>query len=508
MPHRSVQRRLRHSLHRLVQGSPLGRSPRPEAFPSELSRRASGRAVPALADWLAGGAVLGLILGLVLTLSTPAQGGGGTPGAEAPNVLIVTIDTLRTDRLSAYGYERPTSPKIDRLLDRGARFTDARTPEPLTNPALSSMITALYPHEHGGTRNGLKMRRGLPSLPGLLADRGYQTAAFVGNWTLRDRVSGLGEHFETYEEVLTQKRWFGLFKGEADAADLTDQALAWLDSHGGRRRPFLLWVHYVEPHAPYVFHEQFAERLGIEASHGKPSKSDRYDTEIAFVDQEVGRLLEAVETNPRLDGRTVIVFASDHGESLGEHGYWGHGRNLHEPNLHIPFGVTWPGRIEPRVIDDPASLIDTAATVLGLLDDQVPELQTPPLFHGSDWSPVLLGRGQADPERTTWFQAHKGAVLTAREAENARSTGLLEVGLMARGMKEILDVESETLKVYDLGEDPAELQPLVHGEAPTSDELATWYQQVTTGLEKAGTFPPPALDDESVQQLKALGYGG
>ncbi|HYG64404.1 MAG TPA: sulfatase-like hydrolase/transferase, partial [Thermoanaerobaculia bacterium] len=132
-------------------------------------------------------ALLGLA-GLLLPAIPGAQ-----PRAASqrfPNVLIVTVDTLRADRLSSYGYRRPTSPAIDKLLASGARFTQARTVEPLTNPALCSMFTSTYPHENGATRNGLRMRRGLPSAAATLGKRGYRTAAFVGNWTLRDEISG------------------------------------------------------------------------------------------------------------------------------------------------------------------------------------------------------------------------------------------------------------------------------------------------------------------------------
>jgi arylsulfatase A-like enzyme len=454
--------------------------------------------------WIAGSAVLAVslavALGLLTAPSTTAEVGRKARSSKEPppNVLIVTIDTLRADRLSSYGYDRPTSPAIDRLLARGARFTQARTVQPLTNPALSSMITSRYPHEHGGTRNGLRMRRGLSSLPKLLADQGgYLTAAFVGNWTLRDRVSGLGEHFQVYREVLSKKRWFGLFRGEADGRDLTDAALEWLAAHGAKRRPFLLWVHYVEPHAPYVFHEQYAERLGLGDD---PDKSDRYDTEIAFADEQVGRLVAALEAQPGLARRTLVIFAADHGESLGEHDYWGHGRNLYEPGLHIPFGMVWPGHIPPQVLDAPALLVDVAPTVLGMMG-----LRAPEAFHGQDWSGVFAGSRPAPTERTTWFQAHRGAVLTAEDAKNARSNGLLEVGLVARGLKEILDVDSSEMRVYDLRRDPGETAPLADGIEPP-DGLLAWHETVTTGLESSGNLPPPALGQEDVERLRALGY--
>src|SRR6185295_11892589 len=116
--------------------------------------------------------------------------------AERPNVLLLTVDTLRADRLSGLGYGRPTSPHIDRLLREGVSFRAARTVEPLTTPSLTSMLTSREPHSHGATRNGLRLRPGLASLPTLLRAAGYDTAAFVGNWTLRHKLSGLGEHFE------------------------------------------------------------------------------------------------------------------------------------------------------------------------------------------------------------------------------------------------------------------------------------------------------------------------
>jgi arylsulfatase A-like enzyme len=448
--------------------------------------------------------VLGL-LGLATLVARPDHSWAdpavplGSPEDALPNVLLLTIDTLRSDRLSAYGYHRPTSPHLDRLLAGGARLTQARTVEPLTNPALTSLITARYPHEHGGTRNGLRMRPGLDSLPKLLSRRGYQTAAFVANWTLRDRISGLGEHFGTYEEVLTKRRWFGLFKGEADAADVTDAALAWLADYGGRRRPFLLWVHYVDPHAPYQLHKEFAPRLGL-GGRGSLSKSDRYDTEVAFVDHHVGRLLAAIEDQPRLARRTLVVFTADHGESLGEHGYWGHGRNLHEPGLRIPMGFTWADRIRPQVIDSPALILDVAPTVLSLLG-----LPPEEGFRGHDWGGVFAG-GAAPAERVTWFQAHRGAVVTAEEAKNPRLGGLLEVGLLKAGMKEILDIGDLRVRLFDLHRDPAEARNLKDGEREPSDQLEEWRETVVAGLTRTGSFPPPALDPESLEQLRALGY--
>ncbi len=416
--------------------------------------------------------------------------------ARHPDIIIITVDTLRVDRVSAYGYKRPTTPNVDTLLKRGVRFTQARVPEPLTAPSMTSMVTSLYPHEHGATRNGLRMRQGLASLPSILRHHGYETAAFVGNWTLKDQLSGLAEHFASFNEVFTRKRWFGLLFGEATAEDLTTEALAWIDEHLDRsRRPFLVWVHYVEPHAPYRFQSELAPGLGI-GKGDQQTRGDRYDTEIAFVDRSIGELLAGIETTSR---PTLIHFASDHGESLGEHDYWGHGRHLYDATLHIPLGFAWQGEIEPRVIDTPASLLDLGPTTLGLLG-----LPVPTLFRGYDWSPVLAGETPAPVERVTLHQAHKGAV-QGDGGKNARRQGLLAVGRIADHRKEILRVRSKRLRIFDLSRDVPEVADLAEATEPTS-ELSDWLLQVREGLAASDELPPPSLDQESIEQLRALGY--
>ncbi|HEX7185627.1 MAG TPA: sulfatase [Thermoanaerobaculia bacterium] len=417
-------------------------------------------------------------------------------------MLIVTIDTLRADRLSAYGYRRPTSPNLDRLLASGVRFTQARTVEPLTNPALCSMFTSLHPHEHGATRNGLRLRPDATSVARVLNRRGYRSAAFVGNWTLRNGISGIGDHFDLYDEVLSRKRWLGMFKGEATAEDLTDAALEWLGGHReDSRRPFLLWVHYVEPHAPYRLQEDFAPKLGVRAS-GEVSKSDRYDTEIAFADHHLGRLLAMVERDPALAANTLIVFAADHGESLGEHSYWGHGRNLYEPTLRIPLGFVWPGRIRPGVVSSSALNIDVAPTVLGLAG-----LPVPGTFRGYDWSGVLQGEAPAPRDRVVWFQAHKGAVLSAQEATNARRRGLLEVGVLfeAGWRKEIFRLPEKKRWIFDLAADPREARNLAKGGA-LSGPLQGWMADLRKGLAASDRIAKVEVDPESAAKLRALGY--
>ncbi|MDY7092677.1 MAG: sulfatase [Acidobacteriota bacterium] len=423
------------------------------------------------------------------------------PPPRFPNVLVITVDTLRTDRVSAYGYHRKTSPALDRLIQQGARFDEARCVEPLTGPSLASMLTSVHPHDHGATRNGLAVRPGLTSLGTVLGQRGYRTAALVSNWTLRSRLSGLDEHFEEYVEVFTRKRWFGLMNSEATAEDVTTEASQWIRDHAENqgRRPFLAWVHYVEPHAPYRLHEEQAERLRLGG--GELSKSDRYDTEVGFVDQAIGELLATVEElYPK--NRTVVVFASDHGENLGEHGYWGHGRHLWEENLRIPLSITWPGTIPPQVVRAPSTNLDIAPTVLGLIGLPIPEG-----FQGLDWTPILHGDQEQPLQRTTHHQAHRGAVHSPKDEDRARRKGLLEVAIVEGQRKEVLRIKgNDKHRAYDLSTDPGEQKNLVTQSSEASATLATWLGQVNEGLTAADNLPAPALDEESREQLRALGY--
>lgn len=414
-----------------------------------------------------------------------------------PSVLLITVDALRPDRLSCYGYQRPTSASIDQLLARGARFEQARTIEPLTNPSLTSLMTSLPPHIHGATRNGLCMRPGLASLPKQLHAHGWQTAGFVSNWTLKNKVSRLGEHFDVYEGIFTRRRWFGLFNREATARDVTERAGSWLEDRD-RSRPFFLWLHFVEPHAPYVFHKSAAKALEIS---GKPSKRDRYDTEVHWVDAEIGRFLKYMKSLPEASNM-IIVFGADHGESLGEHGYWGHGRHLYENSLRIPLGFVWPGRIRPMTVKNPATILDLAPTILDLVG-----VEAPRSFTGLSWAGKLLDTGASPQEETMCFQAHRGAVLVKHQSDRARGSGLLAVGVIHGDIKEVLDLrKNKTHLIFDLKEDPHETRNL-HGQAHgSSDELMSCFLKITQGLGNLPDLADSRLDDESRAQLKALGY--
>lgn len=421
---------------------------------------------------------------------------------ETPNILLISIDTLRADRMSSYGYSRNTSPNLDRLLGSGAKYTQARTVEPLTAPALASMLTSLEPQEHGSTRNGLRVREDLPSLPRILRRQGFRVSAFVGSWTLRDKLWGMASHFDDFEDVLTRARWYGLVKKEANAEDINERALAWLEEHRANNpsRPFFAWVHYVEPHAPYRMQREFLDQLGPSPDGDLYSSKSRYDSEIAYVDYHAMDLIEQIRTLYPGES-TLILLVSDHGESLGEHDYWGHGRNLYENTLHIPMGVVWPGRIEPMSIEAPAMITDLAPTVLGLL-----RLDVPDFFQGFDWTGVLTNQEDADNGRVTTYQAHKGSVSPKEEQERLRQRGLLQVGRIEGGRKEIVRIPNKRRWVFDLGNDPMEEIDLASPQLAPSESLQSWLETVQAGLLVSDELPPPSLSEEDVEALKALGY--
>ena len=436
----------------------------------------------------------GLFVGLVM------MGVAGGAFAEKPRaVVIITVDALRADRLSTYGYPRPTSPAIDAIIGDGLRFDAARTSEPLTNPSMCSMLTGVEPQSHGATRNGLRMRQGLESLPKVLAGEGWRTAAFVSNWTLKDKVSRLGEHFEEYVEVFTRRRWFGLLNSEATGEDVTDEVLEWV-ADGIRSKstaPTMIWAHYVEPHAPYRFHAEYAERLGI--TDKDPKRSDRYDTEVAAVDAAIGRLIDGLEEHFAPD-EMILVFAADHGESLGEHDYWGHGRYLYEPSLRIPLGIRWKGTVEQRVISRQATLLDLGPTILQLLGLDVPEE-----FSGISWASAARGRELPD-ERVICYQAHKGAVHGEHDQDRKRSKGLLSVGVVHESRKEVLRVKNNSHMLFDLTADRQELLSLVIENGPPSDSLLECLGTISEGLGALDRLASKKLDDETIEQLRALGY--
>ena len=261
-----------------------------------------------------------------------------------PNILLVTIDTLRADRV-----QRRLTPTLDALAEAGLRFTRARTAVPLTLPSHVTIMTGLLPNEHGVRKNGERLAPTVPTLAGRLQAAGYKTGAFVGAYVLDSRF-GLARGFDRYDDrVRRNPESIERLEAERRGSEVVDAATAWL---ADVTTPFFLWVHLYDPHAPYQPPPEFRARAG-----GNP-----YDGEIAYADAQVGRLLELVRKRG-LESSTIVAAAGDHGEGLGEHGEDTHGMLAYDSTLHVPLILKGPG-VSARTVVAPVTLVDLASSLL------------------------------------------------------------------------------------------------------------------------------------------------
>ena len=432
-----------------------------------------------------------LLVALLALLAAPAA------AAQRPNVLLISVDTLRADALTCYGYEREITPHVDALAARGVLHTDTLTTIGKTGPAFASLFTSLYPPTHGARRNGVPLRHDVPTLAEILGQAGYQSAAFISNWTLRKNLAAVDRGFDHYDQEFTRKRnIFGA--AERDAPSVIAATLQWLTSDRDRDRPLFLWVHFSEPHDPYDRHEGFAVPRPPASERTKGwQKRWRYASEVAYTDHMIGTLLESVADDlPPSD--TLVLFVADHGESLGEHGYWGHGKNTMWPNLTIPLVLAGPGVPAGRRVEGPASIVDVLPTMLELLSLAPPD-------HMEGMSLVASWREGLPDDRRRFTFADRHTVLGQDARENFEHP--LEISLVTRGVKTIYDFEARRARFFDLRRDPDEINPLesppVTATPPLYRQLAGWYRDLPKYLGSEGK-----LSDEDLAQLKSLGYVG
>jgi len=434
--------------------------------------------------------------------------------AEPPNILLITIDTLRADHLSCYGYPLRTTPNIDRLAGQGVRFERAYTPIPLTGPAHISLFTGRYPQEHGARINGLAHddKARLLFWPQILRRYGYRNAAFVSAWPLAGRLSRLDELFDHYDEELNRSyQWLNSSRW---AEDVTPKAIAWLRT--AAHRPFLLWVHYFDPHSPYRYRREFGRlaRIGrakrAAMSEEMRERVARYDSEIAYTDHHVGKLLEALEALD-LARSTLVVLLSDHGESLGEHGYVGHGRHLYENIVRIPLILRWPGIIAAgKVVEGAVSLVDVAPTIIELAIERFHgPLNIHALFSGRSFAKALEPGGMPPQERLIRHITFGGKKGFWPRWLSFLWTDLddrpLRIGLLAGSRKLIYSPQSGSLEIYDLGRDPQELLPT------RPARKSPLYQTETARLEQwlestAGAAGENRMTERDLRVLRSLGY--
>jgi arylsulfatase A-like enzyme len=390
--------------------------------------------------------------------------------AKGANVVLLTLDTTRADRLGAYGYEKARTRALDRLAREGILYADAVSPVPMTLPAHASILTGLDPRNHGVRHNGqYRLEDSVTTLAEVLAENGYETAAFVSGFVLDSRY-GLAQGFEHYDdriEPLPGQPFSGL--GERSAAAVTDAALAWFASRVAER-PLFFWVHYYDPHADYRPPEEFRE-------------GDPYDGEIAYMDSQIARLVEAIETA----GEPVLVIAAgDHGEGFGEHSEYGHSRLLYETTQRVPLLLWSPGAISGGGIvnDAVVGLVDVFPTVLDLLGLPEPG--------GIDGVSLRLARESGD--RTLYLET------LAPYLDN----GWAPLHALRRHRDKYILAPKE--EYYDLGSDPGELRNLYRDGETTAlaSDLAARLADDPSPEAIADAASKP--DSEAMKKLQALGY--
>jgi arylsulfatase A-like enzyme/Tfp pilus assembly protein PilF len=420
---------------------------------------------------------------LVAAGTLVACGDRGVPPAyprASLDLVLVTLDTVRADRLPAYGYAGIATPALDALGREGVRFANAATTVPFTLPAHSSILTGLYPPRHGVRENvGYVLPETVPTLAERLGEAGYATAGFVSAFVLDGRW-GIGRGFETYLDDFDPEALEGanLASAQRDGAETTAAAIAWLDERPADR-PFFLWLHLYEAHDPYTPPEPFASRYP-----GRP-----YEAEIAYVDELVGRLTTALATRG-LASTTAVVVTGDHGEGLGDHDEQFHGFFVYDTTVRVPLLLRLPGgELAGRVVETAVSHVDLVPTFLELAG-----LAPAPDLDGT--SLLELAAADADPTRAVYSES---------------LYPLLHYGwapLRALRRSDRKYIAAPLPELYQASADPGESRNEIRTERAEATRLARELEDLRARLDAAApTAPGPAdLDEEALARLAALGY--
>jgi choline-sulfatase len=390
-----------------------------------------------------------------------------------PNLLLVTVDTVRADHVGAYGDRSAETPNLDRLAREGVRFDQADSAAPLTLPSHATILSGLLPPHHGLRNNGAgRFPADRETLGTRLSAAGYRTGAFVGAFVLDHRY-GLARGFDVYDdEIPRDPDSPATLEAERPGSAVVDRALSWLD-RGEEDRPFFAWVHLYDAHAPYLPPEPFRSRHA-----GSP-----YDGEVASVDHQVGRLLDWLDRRG-LASSTVVAVAADHGEGLGEHGERTHGFFLYEATLRVPLLLRAPERIASgRVVRAAVGLVDLAPTLAGLL-------RIPPLpGDGRDLSAALTSK--SEPVPADYYAETRYPTLF----------GWSPISALRRERVKLIEAPREEL--FDLSADAGETNNLLAPGARRADlesRIAT-FQKGSREI-----APLHKTDAEAAAKLANLGY--
>ncbi|MFO8056476.1 MAG: sulfatase [bacterium] len=392
----------------------------------------------------------------------------GARPAEMPNVIIIGVDAMRADHMGAYGYPRNTTPHLDRLAEEGVKFTDATTHIPLTNPAAAVMFSSLLPYKTGSIRNGLPVKEGIETLPGILREHGYTTVAVAGCAPLYHSRSGLNRDFDYWLDK-------GLvFRFELDAETMTDRAVELFES--GLKEPFLFWTHFPEPHQPHKEYEEYSFKQEPPAGGKERSKvEDSYDSELAYCDHHAHLILKALEEKGYLDNALIII-TSDHGEHLGGGGKAvGHGRLLYQSVVNVPLIMKGPGIEAGKTIHEPVQFLDFAPTILSCLGISPGNNMT-----GRDLMPLI--QNGVSPEPVPFYLETYSYMVPDIWLWKvaARKSSPMLVGMRKGDYKVIYNFTGSSWELYNLAEDPHEKNNIFEKDSDKAENLAreldVWYE--------------------------------
>jgi len=441
---------------------------------------------------------------------------------DRTNFLLITLDTTRADRLGCYGHAAARTPTLDALAAGGLKVDPAYCLSPLTAPSHATMMTSLYAETTGVVLNGMRLRGDVPTVSEQFRAAGYATAAFAASSSVHARATALDRGFEFYDDAVTPREAyrpsalaplrlaekFALLApddndAERPAAAVTTAALRWFGRH--RHKPFFVWVHYFDPHDDYLppaayvppglaglsVQRRINSRWGEEDPRPRITRhlSTLYDGELAYVDAELGRLLDGL-TALGLAERTVVMVVGDHGEAFREHGTQYHGFRLYEEEVRVPFLVGDLGGNLPRPRHPPAmaTTLDVAPTLLDLAGLPIPPtMRGRALFNSAPASPpAAYAVCLPDPLRESKYARGRWDMVARPDA------------------KLILAFEGEA-EYYDLEDDPGETKNLAAENPEIGAALRAELEALRATVEPAPA-PTRAVDEETVTKLRALGY--
>ena len=444
---------------------------------------------------LYGGLAAGLSPSLLLS------GCGKRQHAKKPNIILITLDTTRADRLGCYGYRRQTSPNIDKLAEESVLYTRAIAPSSWTLPSHASLFTGKFTSSHGarydpegpllltdaisGPESWDAYRaRGLAqnevTLAEVLKETGYTTAAVVGGPWMK-RIFGLNKGFDYYNDSQ-----IGTVNGRL-ASQVTTSALNWLERR--REKKFFLFLNYFDPHGPYSPPEGFALRFlpkGTNFTGREPTLEEinaLYDAEILYMDHYIGRFLQKLKVE-NLYNDTLIIVTSDHGELFGEHGKFGHGHYLYQEELHVPLFIKYPaGEVSPKRTDLRAQLTDilpmiyerVGITIPGNIQGTSPSQIKHPIIAETYPLPLISKDG-------SWQSIFEGDFKFIWNSKNQHM-------------------------LFNLKDDPEENVNIIVQDSKRTERMWAQMEQYLAKLPKPGlALPAGEPDDQTKEALKSLGY--